>query len=66
MVKGYAKLKGFLVEHGIKQDNLARDLGINRVTLSKKLNQNNADFSLEEVRYICSTYELDANQFFLL
>lgn len=63
---GYAKLKGYLVEHGIKQQEVADLLGLDRSTLNVKLNRNNADFTLLEVRVLCRTYGLDANEFFLI
>jgi len=65
MKKGYGKLKGYLVERGIKQSELAKLLGIDRATLNKKLNQNKADFTICEVKKICNTYKLDSNLFFL-
>lgn len=61
---GYAKLKAFFVEHGIRQQDVAEDLGLDRSTFNSKLNRNNADFTLAEVRYLCTTYNLDANKFF--
>jgi transcriptional regulator with XRE-family HTH domain len=63
---GYAKLKGFLVEHGIQQQEIADALGIDRSTFNSKLNRNNADFTLSEVRYLCRTYHLDFNTFFMV
>lgn len=64
--KGYTKLKAFLVEHSIKQEEVANELGLDRTTFNSKLNRNGSDFSLSEVRYICKKFNLDANLFFLL
>lgn len=63
---GYAKLKAFFVEHGINQQEVADSLGLTRSTFNSKLNRNHADFSLAEVRFLCRTYNLDANDFFYL
>lgn len=63
---GYTKLKAFFVEHGIKQQDVAESLGLDRSTFNSKLNRNGADFTLPEVRYLCITYNLDANVYFLI
>ncbi len=65
MAKGYTKLKAFLVESDISQQDFADELKISRNTANRKLNQNGLDFTLREVRHICTRYRLDANQFFL-
>lgn len=63
----YNKLKAYFVENGIKLKEVAELLGVSRVTLSYKLNRyRNADFSLKEVRTLCSRYNLSANEFFLI
>ena len=63
----YNKLKAYFVENGIKQKEVAELLGISRVTLSYKLNRyRNSDFTLEEVRTLCSWYNLPAGEFFLI
>ena len=65
-MSGYTKLKGYLVEHGIRQQEIAELLQINRSTLNTKLNRNGADFTLSEVKALCRKYQLDANIFFLI
>ncbi|MDU5530530.1 helix-turn-helix domain-containing protein [Negativicoccus succinicivorans] len=65
MAKGYNKLKAFLVEMGISQKDFADELNISRNAANRKLNQNGLDFSLREMRHICTRYNLDANRFFL-
>ena len=63
----YNKLKAYFVENGIKQKEVAELLGISRVTLSCKLNRyRNSDFTLTEVRTLCSRYNLPAGEFFLI
>lgn len=64
--KGYSKLKGYLVEKNISQQEVAELLEINRSTLNSKLNRNKADFTIDEVRKISIKYNLDLNEFFLI
>ena len=64
-MKGYFKLKGYFVEHGIKQQEIADLLKIGRSTLNVKLNRNGTDFTMQEVRTLWK-YKLDANIFFLV
>jgi len=64
--KPYNKLKGYLIENDIKQEEVANLLGITRTTFNTKLNRNGLDFSLDEVRKLCMEFELDANEFFLV
>lgn len=61
---GYQKLKAWFVEMGIGQAEVAKLLGVDRSTFNSKLNRNNADFNLEEVRLLCKNYKLDANKYF--
>ena len=65
-MKGYSKLKGYFVEHGIKQQEIADLLKIGRSTLNVKLNRNGTDFTMQVVRTLCRKYKLDANIFFLV
>ena len=61
----YNKLKAYFVENGIKQIEVAELLGISRVAFSNKLNRNRkSDFTLKEVRTLCSRYNLLADEFF--
>lgn len=63
----YNKLKAYFVENGIKQKEVAELLGVSRVTLACKLNRyRNSDFTLKEVRALCSRYNLPASEFFLI
>ena len=64
--KTYRKFKGYLVENEIKQEEAAEFLGITRTTFNTKLNRKGLDFSLDEVRKLCTEYNLDANEFFLI
>ena len=61
----YIELKKFILEKNMKQQELANILGIDRSTFNSKLNSNEAEFTLQEVRILCKKYNLDANKFFL-
>lgn len=61
----YLKLKSYFIANDIKFDVIAKELGISRTTLSKKINRfKGTDFKLDEVRKICKLYKIDANEFF--
>lgn len=64
--KGYEKLKFFFVKNGIRQWEIADEMKLNRITFNKKLNRNGAEFSRDEIEFLCTKYDLDANEFFLL
>ena len=61
----YNKLKAFFIENGIKHKDVAYYLGITEQTFSAKINKNGQDFTLSQVRKICSKYKLDPNIVFL-
>lgn len=61
----YRKLKSFMVENDISNTAAAKVIGVKPNTFSKKLNRINTDFTLQEMRTLCITYDLDANVFFL-
>lgn len=63
-MKGYPKVKAFLVEHGILASDVCAILEISRTTLSRKLNGSGSDFKAREVQTLCHTYGMDANIFF--
>ena len=60
----YNKFKGFLVENGIQQKEVAKLLNISVPTFNKKLNGTGSDFSIQVVKKICSTYNIKAEIFF--
>lgn len=62
----YGKLKGFMAENGIKNKDMAELLGITETSFSSKINKKGQDFTAEQMRIICNTYQLDANKFFLV
>ncbi len=63
--KSYDKFKGWLVEHKIKQSEVAGLLGIAESNLNLKLN-GKQDISIEQVRTICSHYGISADEYFIL
>ena len=60
----YAKFKGFLAENGLMQQDVAEFLGINQSEISQKLNAPNRDFSVDQIRSICSRYGLSMDVYF--
>lgn len=63
--KPYTKFKALLEERGIKQYEFAEQLGKSTSALNQNLNGTGGDFSLEEVRFICSKLKISADDFFL-
>ncbi len=58
------KFKGWLVEHQISQGELAELLGITKENVNAKLN-GRQDFTLDQVKMICKTYSISADDFFV-
>ncbi len=61
----YPKLKAFFVEHGIRQDSVAKKIGTSRPRFNQKLNFNKLDFTLAEARVLCDAYQLDFTEYFI-
>ena len=61
----YNKFKGYLAERGIKHKDIAELIGTSATTFSKKINRNDADFTADELRLICSFYKISSDEFFL-
>lgn len=53
----YSKLLGRIKECGYTQENLAKAIGINKATLSAKLNNKNA-FTIPETANICRLLDI--------
>ena len=58
------KFKGWLVEHKSKQSDLAELLGITQENVNAKLN-GRQEFTLSQVKKICETYSISADDFFV-
>jgi transcriptional regulator with XRE-family HTH domain len=61
----YTKLKAYLNEIGMKQSDLAKLLNKSKSALNQNLNGTGGDFSLSEVRLICQTLNISADEFFI-
>lgn len=66
MERPYLKLKAYFVEKDIPFKDVAKVLGITEQNFSAKINRNGQDFTLPQVRKLCSEYSLDPNEFFLI
>ncbi|KOF56645.1 MULTISPECIES: helix-turn-helix domain-containing protein [Clostridium] len=62
-MSGYAKVKGYLVEHGIKQKDVATILGMSNSTFNNKLN-GIGDFTITQVKKMCKELNMNADIFF--
>ncbi|MEJ8751630.1 helix-turn-helix transcriptional regulator [Lagierella sp. ICN-221743] len=65
MQQPYFKLKAYFVEKNIPFKDVAKLLGITEQNFSSKINRNGQDFTLPQVRKLCSEFKLDPNEFFL-
>lgn len=61
----YTKFKAFLDEKGVQQRELADLLGKSPSALNQNLNGTGGDFSISELRVICTTYNISADEYFL-
>ncbi|SMG58357.1 helix-turn-helix domain-containing protein [Paenibacillus aquistagni] len=61
----YTKFKAFLNETGVKQNELAKLLNKSTSALNQNLNGTGGDFSVSELRIICATFEISADEYFL-
>lgn len=63
--KPFYRLKGYLAENGIKQRELAERIGMSEVSFSQKINRSGSVFTIDEVKLICETLGISADDFFL-
>lgn len=62
---GYNKFKLFLVEQGIKQEEVAELISLSRSQLNMILNgQRGNDFYVSQVVKICNHYKISADDYF--
>lgn len=61
----YTKFKAFLDEKGVQQREVAVLLGKSPSALNQNLNGTGGDFSISELRVICNTYKISADEYFL-
>lgn len=62
-LKGYPKVKGYLVAHGIRQKEVADILGMTVSTFNNKLN-GIGDFTISDVKKMCIELGIEADIFF--
>lgn len=60
---GYPKVKGYLVEKGIKQKEVAAVLKMTTSTFNNKLN-GFSDFTISDVKKMCYEFGMNAEIFF--
>lgn len=58
------KFKGYCVEHGIKQAEIAEILGIDISNANRKIN-GAQDFTLAQVKTLCEHYGISADEYFV-
>lgn len=64
-MNGYNEFKNYLIEQGIKQEEVATLIGISRSQLNMILNgQRGNDFYVSQVVKICNYYKISAEQYF--
>lgn len=64
--EGFMKFKAYLVEHGIKQSEIARMLGITRSALNQKIHRKGNNFTIQEVSVICKTLGISMDEYFFI
>ena len=60
----YNKFKGAIRERGVTYEKIANLLNSTKSTICNKIN-GNSDFTISEVKTICTTYGIDRNIFLL-
>lgn len=64
--KPYGKFIGWAAENKIKHRELAEIIGVTVATFSRKINRSDGyDFTPDEIRTFCRTFNLSADEFFL-
>ncbi|WP_322922932.1 helix-turn-helix transcriptional regulator [Paenibacillus campi] len=61
----YQKFKSFLVENGIKQKEIAKILNKSQTAFNQNLNGTGGDFSVMEIRKICTALQISGDEYFL-
>lgn len=61
----YTKFKAFLDEIGLSQQKLAEILDKSASAVNQNLNGTGGDFSLSEIRVICSMFKISSDDYFL-
>lgn len=64
MKQPYNKFKGYLAENNILQKEIARMINVSQATLSKRLNGKGGDFTVQDLKKICTYLNIKAEIFF--
>ena len=62
--KPYYKFKSFLVEHDIKQQELAKLLNKSKSAINQNLNGTGGDFSISELKVLKEAYNIKVDDYF--
>lgn len=62
--EAYSKFKGYLAENNIQQKEVAKTINISEATISKRLNGKGGDFTIQDLKKICSKFNIKAEIFF--
>jgi len=60
----YFKFKGYLAENNIQQKQVANIVNVSQATLSKRLNGKGGDFTIQDLKKICNSLNVNAEIFF--
>ena len=58
------KFKGYCVENGIKQTDIANILGLSKSAVNRKMN-GHEPFTLEQVKVLCRHFNISADIYFV-
>ena len=63
-MNGYKKFKAYMAEHGIKQKDIVDLLNVSASKVNQAINgTGNCDFTGQEIKKICETYDISADIF---
>ena len=62
--KAVSRIRGWCAEHDVSNKELALLLGVNESNMSLKMSGKQG-FSIQQVKTICTTYGISADEFFL-
>jgi len=58
------KFKGYCAEHNIRQKEISEVLGITVANVNEKIN-GKQPFTLDQIRTLCKTYSISADEYFI-
>lgn len=64
MKQRYSKFKGYLVENNIHQKEIAKIINVSQATFSKRINGRGGDFTVQDLKQICTYLNIKAEIFF--